>query len=208
MSRSLLAEIGKAALKNPKDLLTDLDPRVERVFGHRVEPPENVVNGVVTGWLTRAIHRPQTTHAPAGLALVETADRRVRAGLVAVVAPVAVLAVEAVLAAFLGDALVALVALVDFLADVVIEVALAAPFIDGAPLLVRLAESAFLVVVLVVVVVLLTGPAIEDAARSLATSVRSRVASAWASSSLSADTSPRRVTATSTSLRTRAVRLE
>lgn len=204
MSRSLLAEIGKAALKNPKDLLTDLDPRVERVFGHRVEPPENVVDGVVTGWLTRAIHRPQTTHAPAGLALVETADRRVRAGLVAVEAPVAVLAVEAVLAAFLGDALVALVALVDFLADVVIEVALAAPFIDGAPLLVRLAESAFLVVV----VVLLTGPTIEDAARSLATSVRSRVASAWASSSLSADTSPRRVTATSTSLRTRAVRLE
>lgn len=161
MSRSLLAEIGKAALKNPEDLLTDLDPRVERVVGHRVEPPENVVNGVVTGWLTRAIHRPQTAHAPAGLALVETADRRVRAGLVAVVA-------------FLGDALAALVALVAVLADVVIEVALAAPFIDGAPLLVPLAESAFLVVV----VVLLTGPAIEDAALSLATSVRSRVASA------------------------------
>src|ERR1035437_5602894 len=50
---SLLAEISETALQNSMDSLADFDLDVQRLVGHVVELPEHLVNGVVTGWLTR-----------------------------------------------------------------------------------------------------------------------------------------------------------
>ena len=176
------------------DPLGHLDLLVQGLVGHGVELSEYLVHSLVTGRLTDDI---VLAHAPAVVARVVTADRAppARAG--------AATGVET--AAFSAGALAAALLAVRFaegafLAGAFAAAALAAAVFLAGLLAAALAAAVFLAGRLAV-------SAVGDAERRVATSLRSFAVSACASSSFWAGTSPSRLMAASTSLRTSAVRL-